>query len=118
MAAVRFLATLVLLLVVPLQLAFAAGAEYCETGKSHASHFGHHAHAAQDVEGNPDVDPDGGQSPAKDCSFCHLGCSQIQASHFEVAAVGVHPHDLAEDTPLPGGIPPGVPDLPPRSSLV
>ena len=118
MEAVRSLVTLILLLIIPLQLAFAAGAEYCETSKSHAPHFGHHAHAAQDAEGKPDVDPGGSKSPAKDCSFCHLGCSQIQASRFEVITLGVNPHYLAEDTHLLVGIPPGVPDLPPRSSLV
>lgn len=118
MAAVRFLFTLIMLLVIPLQLTFAAGAEYCESGKAHASHFGHHAHAAQDADGNPQADPEGSKSPVKHCSFCYLGCSQLQVSHFELVSFGVHPHYVAGDTPLPVGIPPGVPYLPPRSPLV
>lgn len=118
MASVRFPLTLILLLIIPLQLAFAAGAEYCESGKSHASHFGHHSHAGQDGQGKPDADPEGGKSLTKHCSFCHLGCSQVQASHFEVVALDVHPRYVAEDAPLLVGIPPGVPYLPPRSSLV
>lgn len=118
MAAMRALFALFLLLVIPLQLTFAAGAEYCETGKSHGSHFGHHGHAAQDAGGKPDAEPEGDKSPAKHCSFCHLGCSQLQASHFDVVTPGLHPPYVAEDAPLRAGIPPGVPYLPPRSPLV
>ena len=118
MRPVRVLVALILLLVLPLQLTFAAGAEYCEIGKSHSSHFGHHIHAAQDTQGKTDGDPDGGKSSGKHCSFCHLGCSLVQATAFEVLAVGVHKIYLAEDTPLLLGIPARVPDLPPRSSLV
>ena len=118
MAAVRSLFVLLLLLVIPLQLTFAAGAEFCETGKPHASHFGHHAHADQDAEGKSGVDSEGGKSPAKHCPFCHLGCSQLQASYFEVTALDLHPHYVAEDTPVLVGIAPGVPYPPPRSLLV
>ena len=117
MSSVRALLALIFVFLLPLQLTFAAGAEYCETGRSHASHFGHHGHAAQDGEGEADSDSDDGKSPAKNCSFCHMGCSHIQASSYEFIAVRVPPRYVADDPRLPFGIPPQVPELPPRSLL-
>lgn len=119
MEPVRILIALVLLLILPLQMTFAAGAEYCETGKSHSSHFGHHVHDAQDAQGSADGDQGGtGKTSGKLCAFCHLGCSQVQTSIFKFGAVGIQSHYTRQDLPLLSGIPPSVPHLPPRSSLV
>lgn len=119
MEPVRILFALILLLILPLQMTFAAGAEYCETGKSHASHFGHHVHNAQDAQGTADGEQGGGgKTSGKLCSFCHLGCSQVQASIFEFVAVGAQSHYTRQDPPLLSGISASVPHLPPRSPLV
>ena len=116
--AVRRLFALVVLLLLPLQLTFAAGAEYCETGKSHSSHFGHHVHASQDVQGDVGDGQDGTKSPGKTCAFCYLGCSQAATSKFEWVAVAGQSHYTREASPIPSGIPASVPDLPPRAALV
>lgn len=66
-----------LLVLMPLQLSWAAVTSYCqhETGAS-AKHFGHHDHqhkAADGKETAPDTAKIGGGDP--DCASCHAGCS-------------------------------------------
>jgi hypothetical protein len=71
----RFLA-LLLLVLLPLNAAFAAAAGYCQhqMESTQAAHFGHHTHqhdSSADKAGNNDaqIDPD--------CGFCHLSFSSF-----------------------------------------
>lgn len=69
-----------LLLVVPVQLAWAAAAPYCghETGSAVTKHFGHHEHRHQADAPVSSSQGDGvGPSGAyhADCETCHLGAS-------------------------------------------
>jgi hypothetical protein len=71
----RFLA-LLLLVLLPLNAAFAAAAGYCQHQKesTQAAHFGHHTHqhdSSADKAGNSgaQIDPD--------CGFCHLSFSSF-----------------------------------------
>jgi len=70
----RFLIIL-LLLVVPLQISYAAAAGYCSHDDQAAStsHFGHHLHKHVQPSG------DGQLSGATDldCGLCQLGCAHI-----------------------------------------
>ena len=66
-----------LLVLMPLQLSWAAIASYCqhETGAA-AKHFGHHDHQHKATDGKetaPDPAKTGGGDP--DCASCHAGCS-------------------------------------------
>ena len=66
----RFFAILLLLLL-PLNAAFAAAAGYCQHQKEspQAAHFGHHTHqhdSSADKTGNTGAQTD------PDCGFCHL----------------------------------------------
>lgn len=73
----RFIAILLLLLM-PVQFAFAAAAPYCATEKAEApAHFGHHGHP-DDVAPMQDEGKDNGQVPS-DCGTCHLGSVQTPA---------------------------------------
>ena len=71
----RFLA-LLLLVMLPLNAAFAAAAGYCQHQKEsqQAAHFGHHTHhhdRAVDKVG------DSGAQTDLDCGFCHLSFSSF-----------------------------------------
>lgn len=66
-----------LLLLLPLQFAWAAAVGYCDFEQDVSSHFGHHGHAKVTVPG--DASPDKGTTSA-DCAICHLGCMQAQPS--------------------------------------
>ena len=80
----QFIAAL-LMFMLPLQAAFAAGAAYCNLEPPKASaHFGHHEHSAQ-----PAADSDGSKKIDGECEICHLGCIQAQVS-------SVHPMPLFE----------------------
>ena len=113
----RRLLALVLLCLLPLQFAFAAGAEYCELGSPHkAGHFGHHVHKA---DTSPEKSKSGKTkpSPDRDCAFCQLGCAHAQVSSFHVP---MHIPVASFATPqfaFPPGILPPPPDLPPRGAL-
>jgi hypothetical protein len=108
----KFLALLILL-IVPLQLAFAAGAEYCEIGMGDAGlHFGHHDHGAK-----PHGSPAKGIAGDSDCAYCHLGCSHASISSFEVGLQALAFPAPAEDHPLHCGLPPSTVERPPRTAL-
>jgi hypothetical protein len=71
----RFLA-LLLLVLLPLNAAFAAAAGYCQHQKesTQAAHFGHHTHqhdSSADKAGNSGAKID------SDCEFCHLSFSSF-----------------------------------------
>lgn len=84
----RLIAVLLALLL-PLQLSWAAVGEYCqhESSPQAAQHFGHHAHVHTD-EGTKD----GGKTAIdSDCSFCHTGAAATmaaQAPHVPEIATG------------------------------
>lgn len=104
-----------LLLILPLQVAFAAAAEYCEVGKADSGqHFGHHAHKADASDGDSSS-PKG--AAGFDCEFCHLGCAQAQASSFVFQFAETHAPPGLVDAPLPRVIFPPVLDRPPRFAL-
>ena len=73
----RRLFMIFLLVLMPLQLSWAAIASYCqhEIGAA-AKHFGHHDHQHKATDGKetaPDPAKTGGGDP--DCASCHAGCS-------------------------------------------
>jgi len=71
----RFLIIL-LLLVVPLQMSYAAAAGYCSHDDQAAStsHFGHHLHKHAQPSGDDSL-PQGAAD--LDCGLCQLGCAHI-----------------------------------------
>ena len=104
---------LFILLLLPLQLAFAAGAEYCELGKVEKStHLGHHVHKGDSSKSTPDSGKSHG-----DCGFCHLGCAHAQLSEYRWDATPF----VATHTPHHGFSPtshdPGTVLRPPRAAL-
>ena len=112
----RRLFALLLLLLMPVQFAFAAAAPYCALEKAEvAAHFGHHEHPDAPA---PAKDDGKDRSPiADDCGVCHLGSAQaplsiaatftlIQAELMRAALDHQRPHHLQEPT-----------DRPPRTSL-
>ena len=110
----KFVALFVLLLL-PLQLTFAAGAEYCEIEKGDTGHhFGHHVHLCKADADSPSKGSDGDSG----CGFCHLGCAQAQASAFTFAVEDVTfaAGEQVEPPLPPSHTPPGI-DRPPRSAL-
>ena len=68
-----------LLLVLPLQFAWAAAAPYCahETAAAASKHPGHHQHVHQDGSEAANADDEGGGAGVKhtDCASCHAGCA-------------------------------------------
>lgn len=80
----RFI-SLFLLLLLPLQFAFAAAAPYCALEKAKiAAHFGHHEHAdAPTPEPSSDGDDKG---KLHDCGICHLGSGQVHPATTSVPA--------------------------------
>ena len=83
----RFFA-LFLLLLLPLQFAFAAAASYCalEMVKV-ASHFGHHEHP--DAPAPEPADDGGDKVKLHDCGICHLSCGQVHSSVASVLAMPI-----------------------------
>ena len=71
----RFLA-LLLLVLLPLNAAFAAAAGYCQHQKEsqQATHFGHHSHQH---DRSADKLGDTGAQVDPDCGFCHLSFSSF-----------------------------------------
>jgi len=71
----RFLA-LLLLVLLPLNAAFAAASGYCQHQKesSQAAHFGHHMHQH---DRSADKSNDTGVQIDPDCGFCHLSFSSF-----------------------------------------
>ncbi|HET9765150.1 MAG TPA: hypothetical protein VFR50_16625 [Casimicrobiaceae bacterium] len=111
----RKFVALLILLVLPLQLAFAAGAEYCEIEKGDTGgHFGHHVHLCKTNADSPSKGSDGDSG----CGFCKLGCTHAQASTlaFAVEAVPFAADEQLEPPLPPSHSPPGI-DRPPRHAL-
>lgn len=91
---VRRLIVSLLLLLLPLQFAFAAAAPYCALERAKvASHFGHHEHP--DASAPEPADDDGGKGKPHDCAVCHLGAVQL---HPAVASVPASPHSVIADS--------------------
>lgn len=111
----RRVVAIFLLLILPLQVAFAAAAEYCEVGKADSGqHFGHHAHEA-DASNADSPSPQG--AGGLDCEFCHLGCAQAQASSFVFQFAETPASPGLVDAPLPRVIFPPTLERPPRLAL-
>jgi hypothetical protein len=109
----RKLVALLVLLLLPLQLAFAAGAEYCEIEKGDTGHhFGHHVCKHNADKSSRSTDGDAG------CGFCDLGCALAQASSFAFVIEDVPFSANAQLEPAlpPSYSPPGI-DRPPRPAL-
>ena len=110
----RFFA-LFLLVLLPLQFAFAAAAPYCALEKvAVASHFGHHEHpdtpAPEPVDNGDDV-------KLHECGVCHLSCGQVHpASTLTAALPAVVAVVALADTPQPQHLQEPT-ERPPRTSL-
>ncbi len=87
----RRLLMILMLMLMPLQLSWAAVASYCqhETGVA-ASHIGHHEHEhqANAVEPDPDNAKSLGTLDA-DCGFCHACGATIVSSIRDVSQISV-----------------------------
>jgi hypothetical protein len=86
----RYRLILLLLLVLPFQLSWAAVAGYCQhESEISAHHPGHHEHKHQADAGNashagvPDTSPAG--SVDNDCGTCHAGCGMAPFTTAEMA---------------------------------
>ena len=110
----RTILAILVLLIIPLQLAFAAASEYCDMGMGDTGHhFGHHTHFAGKIHADlsKKADNDGG------CGYCQLGCAHAQISQFafEPPAI-IATFDIVEQ-PLPAAFSPPPFDRPPRAAL-
>lgn len=112
--------TLLLLVVLPLQLSWAAAASSCaheESGRA-AQHVGHHEHehdeASSAASGDAATDEGGVLTVDADCAYCHLGCAKTVATTFVPLRVAASP-DVAvqRDALHTSHIPPG-PERPDR----
>lgn len=75
----RRLVALFLLLLLPLQFAFAAAAPYCAMEKVETpTHFGHHDHVADAALAQDEGKND--SSVSGDCGICHLASAQTAPS--------------------------------------
>ncbi|MDQ3261852.1 MAG: hypothetical protein M3Q00_13935 [Pseudomonadota bacterium] len=85
----RRLAVVFLLLLVPLQLSWAAVTAYCEHETKAASHhIGHHEHKHQADQSNTHDDPASGSKSSNfdaDCGICHAGCSMALCGEIAAA---------------------------------
>ncbi|MBI2750481.1 MAG: hypothetical protein HYX43_14470 [Burkholderiales bacterium] len=78
---------MLLMLALPFQSSWAAGASYClHEQRSSSAHLGHHAHqhAETSVSSSAEPTPDAGgplTAGHLDCGTCHLGCGQALASN-------------------------------------
>ncbi|WP_317205867.1 DUF2946 family protein [Janthinobacterium sp.] len=62
---------ILLLLVMPLQMSWAAASAYCQHEEGRAArHLGHHGHEHKAKAEQPASKKDGG-APHSDCNFCH-----------------------------------------------
>ena len=110
----RKLLAFIVLLILPLQLAFAAAAEYCDHAKAdRGNHFGHHVHKAE--KGKTGSEKKSGYEP--ECGFCGLGCSHAQPCEFhwdvpQQTAVATFASPV-----IPASNDPPAIDRPPRSAL-
>ncbi|WP_082367864.1 hypothetical protein [Piscinibacter sakaiensis] len=100
----RWLAILLLVLL-PTQMSWAAVADYCahETGAA-ADHVGHHDHtdhghapATVDVSDQSGADEGAASTPDADCGHCHGQCTGMLAS------LATATHDRATSAPTPAG---------------
>lgn len=113
----RFVAILILL-IMPLQVVFAAAAEYCEVEKpGSGQHFGHHAHATDSDQSDTGGKDGKSKTGDSNCGFCHLGCAQGQVSAFALPLSSVgHVKTTVEVLVPSDNSPPGL-DRPPRFPL-
>ena len=87
---VRRVLAVFLLLVLPLQFAFAAAAPYCALEKvTVASHFGHHEHP--DAPAPEPSDEGGDKGKLHECGVCHLGSGQVHPAIVSIAALPAAP---------------------------
>jgi hypothetical protein len=77
---------ILLLLVLPLQMSWAAASAYCQHEQdSSARHLGHHGHEHKAKSEQTPAKKDAGQ-PHSDCNFCHgIGQASIPATSGLVA---------------------------------
>jgi hypothetical protein len=96
--------SLVLLVLLPLQLSWAAAASYCqhESGPGTVAHFGHHEHEHEPphADGAPagdhavaEASHDGPDTKLPlvdhDCAYCHLGSAHALHVSFEMAGTPI-----------------------------
>lgn len=90
--------TILLLVLFPLQLTWAALGSYCRhEGGEHTKHFGHHAHLHQLKAGNDDdPDPQSGKRQHGDCNACFSATITALTGELRLFVNGAAP------VPLPG----------------
>ena len=111
---------ILLLLVVPFQMVWAAAAPYCahETDTGSKKHFGHHEHRHHAGDTTASAADDNSPAPGAhhaDCESCHLGCSAPIV--VPAAAAGPQPLGvmLVFDDPCYASHIPSGPERPDRS---
>lgn len=102
-----------LMLLLPLQSAWAAASAYCQHEQGVATqHFGHHAHQHQTAT---DSNDGGGKSPLSvhaDCSSCHLSCPAATASVRSIVVMTSGSPVLAEHPDALSSVFPDSPERP------
>jgi hypothetical protein len=92
-----------MLLVLPLQFAWAAAAPYCahETAVAASKHPGHHQHVHQDGSDAVDAGDDGGSLGGNhtDCASCHAGTAATLP--LPTAFLTAAPRDALGEQPWP-----------------
>jgi hypothetical protein len=94
--------SILLLVLLPLQLSWAAAAPYCQHEKSPVAlqHFGHHEHEHEDAGGAAagdsvavDASQDGGDTKLltvdHDCAYCQMGSAQAVSATIPAVAVPI-----------------------------
>ncbi len=85
----RRLFMIFLLVLMPLQLSWAAMASYCQHESSaSAKHFGHHEHQCNVLDGKDDSPEPAQYGEADpDCEACHGGCTSVLADALAIYLV-------------------------------
>ncbi len=91
----RRLLAILLLLVVPLQISYAAvtGALGHESARCETKHFGHHPHDHDaGIVAHENQSDRGGGTFHDDCGFCHFNCLKFTTA--PAPAIPAKPHDV------------------------
>jgi hypothetical protein len=110
MLAMKRLLLILLLTVLPMQMAWAAAATYCQHERASTSHFGHHDHQHQ-LQADPTEKQDTPSRVHTDCGYCH---GVIQAAFLTPALLSVTPSGAPHLEQHPPSFSSHIPDGPRR----
>jgi hypothetical protein len=99
---------LFMLVVLPMQFASAAAANYCKHETDGSKHLGHHEHQHKKVAGKSSLDSPSGDTQKgtglgdPDCEYCHLGAAHPFLQNFAASSI-VPEQDPSTEVPLSFG---------------